>query len=425
MSTEPSITSIFAAHNISVTETAVQDGPQVVRHLVKPPLGVRVAKLLGFAEEIEMALGIEGVSISREGAFLAVDIPRETRRFVEANRSQAATLTGLEFVAGENLAGEPVIIDLAKMPHLLVAGSTGSGKSVGINTILLNLVARLSHSELRLTLIDPKRVELGGYHEIPHVEFPVSGAGLAAHDAIACVEGIMSQRFARFERAGVRDIGEYNTQAKPGKSMHKGGPLPFEVVVIDEFADLMLGEKRMSKEIETMVVRIAQLGRAAGVHMILATQRPSADVFTGLIKANIPGRWVFRVNSNIDSRIALDGGGAESLLGLGDSLLALPGARRPVRLQAAAFTEVVRDEILDAAEATWPESGDREGSLEPAVSDWFEEEEEEEPVPSSPSEWVESGQSFEAWMDEMFGSEADREAEFRMAVEEHCERSGA
>lgn len=324
------LTSVYAAHGIDLQYVETVTGPQVRRHLFGLPLGTRVARVVGLLDEVEMALGIDGISIERLGSLIAIDVPHETRTFVDW---APLGTRGLEFFAGLDLSGHVRRVDLAKAPHLLIAGSTGSGKSVAINAILTDWLTRLGPDEIRLHLIDPKRVELGVYRGLPQVEFFAAGGGWEAKHVVTMVETIMDQRFEKFERAGVRDIGEWNDARDDATNWPLNEPMPYQVLVVDEFADLML-DKAMGKDIERMIVRIAQLGRAAGVHMLLATQRPSATVFTGLIKSNVPGRWVFRVNSGLDSRIALDTGGAEALLGKGDSILSLP-AEPKVRLQAA------------------------------------------------------------------------------------------
>lgn len=334
---------IYAAHGIELEYVETAEGPQVQRHLFRIPIGVKVGKALALVPEVEMGLGIEGVAISRQGLFVAVDVPREVRQFVDW---QPLHTTGLEFFAGLDLAGKVTTVDLAKAPHLLIAGSTGSGKSVAINSILTDWLSRLDHTQIRLHIIDPKRVELGQYKDFPQVEQFASGAGHDADLVINILESVMDERFIAFEEAGVRDIGEY-------RAAHPEAHMPWQVLVVDEFADLMLGVA--AKEIEKAIIRISQLGRAAGVHMLLATQRPSMKVFTGLIKGNVPGRWVFRVNSQTDSRIALDEMGAEDLLGAGDSLLQLPGAKSVLRVQSAATSPEQFNEVAEWAASTWPD----------------------------------------------------------------------
>lgn len=343
--THDKIAAVYAAHGIELTYVETVDGPQVHRHRFALPLAIRVAKAVGLHAEVEMALGVEGVSILRDGAYLAVDVPRADRLFVDW---EGLGTQGLEFFAGLDLAGKVRRVDLATAPHLLIAGSTGSGKSVAINAVITDWLTRLGPDEIRLHLVDPKRVELGHWAAFPQVEQFVPGGGSMALGAITTVETIMDQRFDRFERAGVRDIGEYN-------SAHPDETMPYQVLIVDEFADLMLADKAVSREIETAIVRIAQLGRAAGVHLMLATQRPSHQVFTGLIKANVPARWVFRVNTGTDSRIALDEMGAEDLLGAGDSLLQWPGERSVTRLQAAAATADQRATALSLSREKWPD----------------------------------------------------------------------
>lgn len=338
------IAAVFKAHSHEASHVDTLAGPQVHRHLFSVAVGTRVAKVVGLSSEVEMALAVDGVSISRQGAHIAVDVPRTDRLFVDW---APLSTKGLEFFAGLDLAGKVQTVDLAKAPHLLIAGSTGSGKSVGLNAILTDWLSRLGPDEIRLHIVDPKRVELRQWEPFPQTEQFVAGSGFMAQDLISTVETIMDQRFSLFERAGVRDIGEYRA-ARPDEA------LPWQVLVIDEFADLMLGDKTLRREVENSIVRIAQLGRAAGVHMLLATQRPVREVFTGLIKANVPARWVFRVNTGLDSRVALDEGGAEDLVGMGDSLLQLPGSPTLTRLQSAAASNENITSALAASREKWP-----------------------------------------------------------------------
>lgn len=339
------ISDTFKAHGIEAQFFDTVAGPQVERHTFILGSGVKVSKATALDAEMEMALDATGVTIERVGSLIAVDVPRKARLFVDW---APLGTQGLEFFAGLGLDGSVQRIDLAKAPHLLIAGSTGSGKSVAINAILTDWLTRLGPDEIRLHLVDPKRVELGQYKALPQVENFAAGAGPLAFHAVAAVEKIMDERFKLFEKAGVRDIGEWNGSYDP---------MPFQVLVIDEFADLVL-DKASGKDIEQMVVRIAQLGRAAGVHMILATQRPTANVFTGLIKANVPARWVFRVNTGLDSRIALDQAGAQALLGAGDSLFQAPGEGM-VRLQAAAPSQADLEVVQEYGALLHPDTDEK------------------------------------------------------------------
>ncbi|GAA3526198.1 hypothetical protein AFL01nite_05180 [Aeromicrobium flavum] len=340
----------LAQHGVSVAHVETIDAPQVHRHAFTLAAGVRVSRVAALTAEIESALDRDGVAVTRQGKHVLIDVPRSRRTFVKWSRDRdregsGSTKAPLSFVAGHGLDDQPVTVDLATCPHLLIAGSTGSGKSVAVHGLIASLLDRSTPDTLRLTLVDPKRVELGQWASAPQVEQFVSGGGWEAAHALAVVETVMDNRFSRFADAGVRDIEEYRVA-------HPDRPMPAQVVVIDELADLML-DKSQRAEIEISVVRIAQLGRAAGVHLVLATQRPTVKVVTGLIGANVPARWVFRVNSGVDSRVALGRNGAELLLGKGDGLLSMPG-RGIVRVQAPAIGDSDVAGVLDRSRATFP-----------------------------------------------------------------------
>ena len=248
---------------------------------------------------------------------------------------------------GKSVTGEVITANLTKMPHLLIAGSTGSGKSVMINVIITSILMRARPDEVKLMLIDPKMVELSVYNDIPHLLLPVVTNPKKAANALNKAVSEMEDRYQRFEAAGVRDIDEYNELVRENNA-DKNKPMmdemPFMVIVIDELADLMMAA---GNEVETAIVRLAQKARAAGVHLIIATQRPSVDVITGLIKANIPSRIAFAVSSGIDSRTILDANGAEKLLGRGDMMFSPVGLSKPIRIQGAYISGRDVQKIID------------------------------------------------------------------------------
>jgi S-DNA-T family DNA segregation ATPase FtsK/SpoIIIE len=245
---------------------------------------------------------------------------------------------------GKDVSGESVAADLASMPHLLIAGSTGTGKSVCINALIMSLLMRATPAEVRLILIDPKRIELNLYNGVPHLYVPVVTEAKEAASALHWAVGEMDARLKKLQKAGARNIAQYNTAVRTGKAPEGAEELPYLVIIIDELADLMMVA---AKEVEDSICRIAQLARAAGIHLIVATQRPSTDIITGLIKTNITNRIAFAVGSGIDSRVVLDQPGAEKLVGLGDMLFSTPAWPKPKRIQGAFVSE---DEINSVVE---------------------------------------------------------------------------
>lgn len=313
-------------------------GPTVTRYELLPARGVKVSKFTSLTNDIALALASTAVRIEAPipgKSAIGIEIPNEvTDLVVIKDILRDTTFTeskGLTVALGKDLSGRPVVTDLQKMPHLLVAGTTGSGKSVCVNGLILSLLYRFTPDQLQLMMVDPKQVELSVYEDIPHlVGFSEGGKGeiivdpKKAAQALYQVVELMEQRYTLFAECRVRNLAEYNAKADV--------PLPWFVVIIDELADLMMVA---SKSVETSICRIAQKARAAGIHLVLATQRPSADVITGLIKVNIPSRVAFAVSSQVDSRVILDSGGAEHLLGKGDMLFLPVDASDPRRLQGA------------------------------------------------------------------------------------------
>jgi S-DNA-T family DNA segregation ATPase FtsK/SpoIIIE len=328
----------------------IHPGPVVTTFEFKPDAGVKYSKVTGLADDLCLAMQAESVLIDRipGKSTVGIQIPNRTREQIslremlesEAYRRSSSKLT---IALGKTIHGEPFMADLAAMPHLLIAGSTGAGKSVAINGMLTSILYRSTPDDVRMILIDPKRLELGMYEDIPHLMTPVVVDPKQAANALRWAVREMEERYKTLAAEGVRNIEQYNRnvhQAILEKRTPQDGqepkPLPFIVVVIDELADLMMVA---SNEVEESIARLAQMARAVGIHLILATQRPSVDVITGLIKANLPARLAFRVASKTDSRTILDGNGAEQLLGNGDMLLLPPASSRFIRLHGPYISE--------------------------------------------------------------------------------------
>jgi S-DNA-T family DNA segregation ATPase FtsK/SpoIIIE len=327
----------------------ISRGPTVTRYELQPSVGVKISKITGLADDIALNLAAAGVRIEApipNKAAVGIEVPNKTsesvtiREVIDSDvfRQAKAPLT---VALGRDISGHEVICDLSKMPHLLIAGATGSGKSVCINTLIISLLYHSTPDEVRLLMIDPKVVELGVYNGIPHLLVPVVTDPRKAAGALgwACTE--MMQRYKIFADAGVRNIIGLNKLAETRDDIQK---MPRIVVIIDELADLMMVA---SKEVEDSICRLAQLARAAGIHLVIATQRPSVDVITGLIKANIPSRIAFAVSSSVDSRTILDTGGAEKLLGRGDMLFSPMGASKPTRVQGCFVDDKEVEDVVE------------------------------------------------------------------------------
>ena len=363
----------------------VLPGPVVTRFEIQPAAGVKVSRISGLAKDLARSMAVISVRVVEVipgKSVVGIEIPNEKREMVrlsEVLSSQAydRASSPLTLALGNDIAGIPIVADLARMPHLLVAGTTGSGKSVGINAMLLSLLFKASPAEVRLILIDPKMLELSVYDGIPHLLTPVITDMKDAAGSLRWCVGEMERRYKLMAALGVRNLAGYNRKvedaAKAGNPIPDPmwvfnpsdvgwdetqpppeaptlEPLPYIVVVIDEFADMMM---IVGKKVEQLIARIAQKARAAGIHLILATQRPSVDVITGLIKANIPTRIAFQVSSKIDSRTILDQGGAEQLLGHGDMLYLPPGTSVPERIHGA----FVDDHEVHKVVADWKRRG--------------------------------------------------------------------
>jgi DNA segregation ATPase FtsK/SpoIIIE, S-DNA-T family len=339
-------------HEFAVAGSVVQihPGPVVTTFEFKPDAGVKYAKVTGLADDLSLALKAESVLIERipGKSTVGIQIPNTNRESISLRELLESDLfrrsgSRLTIVLGKSIHGEPYVADLATMPHLLVAGSTGTGKSVAINSMLTSVLYRATPDEVRLILIDPKRLELGMYEEIPHLLTPVVVDPKQAANALAWAVREMEERYKTLAAEGVRNIDQYNRnmrQAIEQKREPEEGVefkvLPYILILIDELADLMMVA---SSEVEESIARLAQMARAVGIHLILATQRPSVDVVTGLIKANLPARISFRLMSKVDSRTILDGNGAEQLLGKGDMLYLPPASSRLIRLHGPYISE--------------------------------------------------------------------------------------
>jgi len=327
----------------------IHPGPVVTTFEFKPEAGVKYSKITSLADDLCLAMQAESVLIDRipGKSTVGIQIPNPNREAIslrELLQSDAyeRSSSKLTIALGKTIHGEPYVTDLAAMPHLLIAGSTGTGKSVGLNAMLTSILYRATPDDVRLIMIDPKRLELGMYEEIPHLLTPVVVDAKKAANALRWAVREMEERYKTLAAEGVRNIEQYNRNIKlvleetGNKDPDAPKPLPFIVVVIDELADLMMVA---SNEVEESIARLAQMARAVGIHLILATQRPSVDVITGLIKANLPSRISFRVSSKTDSRTILDGNGAEQLLGKGDMLFLPPASSRCIRLHGPYISE--------------------------------------------------------------------------------------
>ena len=332
---------------------SVLPGPVVTRFEIQPAPGTKASKITNIAQDIARSLSVSSVRVVEviEGkSVVGIEIPNTNRKMVRLTEILSSSefknsSSNLSLALGKDIAGEPIVVDLAKMPHLLVAGTTGSGKSVGINAMLLSLLFKSDPKDVRLILIDPKMLELSVYDGIPHLLTPVITDMTDASNGLRWCVVEMDRRYKLMSMMGVRNLAGYNKKIKEAANNGKQilnplkedveeylEELPSIVVVVDEFADMMM---LVGKKVEHLIARIAQKARAAGIHLILATQRPSVDVITGLIKANVPTRIGFQVSSKIDSRTILDQGGAEQLLGYGDMLYLPPGVGVPIRVHGA------------------------------------------------------------------------------------------
>ncbi|MDF3196317.1 DNA translocase FtsK [Pseudomonas sp. 1928-m] len=361
---------------VEVIVESVHPGPVITRFEIQPAAGVKVSRISGLAKDLARSMAIISVRVVEVipgKTTVGIEIPNEDRQIVRFSEVLSSpeydeAKSPVTLALGHDIGGKPVITDLAKMPHLLVAGTTGSGKSVGVNAMILSILFKSTPEEARLIMIDPKMLELSIYEGIPHLLCPVVTDMKEAANALRWSVAEMERRYKLMSKMGVRNLAGFNRKVKDAEeageplsdplykreSMHDEAPLlktlPTIVVVVDEFADMMM---IVGKKVEELIARIAQKARAAGIHLILATQRPSVDVITGLIKANIPTRMAFQVSSKIDSRTILDQGGAEQLLGHGDMLYMPPGTGLPIRVHGA----FVSDEEVHRVVEAWKQRG--------------------------------------------------------------------
>jgi len=335
----------------------VTRGPVITRYELAPALGVKISKIVNLADDIALGLAARDVRIEAPipgKAAIGIEVPNKQVRSVPFREVLETTSFGeysskLKVALGKDIADQPIIGDLIKMPHLLVAGATGSGKSVCITTIINSILFNATPDEVKFLLVDPKMVELSQYNGIPHLLAPVVVDPKKAASALKWIVKEMENRYELFAAAGVRDIERYN-KMKAGKTISRTPALPFIVVIIDELADLMMVA---AGEVEEAICRLAQMARAAGIHLVIATQRPSVDVITGVIKANIPSRISFAVSSQIDSRTILDATGAEKLIGRGDMLYSPLGVNKALRVQGC----LVTDDEVQRVITHWKELG--------------------------------------------------------------------
>ena len=340
---------------VNVTVTNVSCGPSVTRYELQPEQGVKVSKIVGLADDIKLNLAAADIRIEAPipgKAAVGIEVPNKENSAVMLRDLLESTefknsASHVSFAVGRDIAGRCVVADIAKMPHLLIAGATGSGKSVCINTLIMSILYKASPDQVRLIMVDPKVVELSVYNGIPHLMIPVVTDPKKAAGALNWAVAEMTRRYQAFAEHQVRDMKGYNekvSQIEPDENGNKPDTMPQIVIIVDELADLMMVAPG---EVEESICRLAQLARAAGIHLVLATQRPSVNVITGLIKANMPSRIAFSVSSGVDSRTIIDMNGAEKLLGKGDMLFYPSGYQKPVRVQGAFVSDKEVQKVTD------------------------------------------------------------------------------
>jgi S-DNA-T family DNA segregation ATPase FtsK/SpoIIIE len=334
----------------------ISKGPTVTRFEIQPNAGVKVSKIVSLADDIALNLAATGVRIEAPipgKAAIGIEVPNKEVDIVYLHDVLSSSKyikapSKLSIALGMDISGNIIVGDIARMPHLLIAGSTGSGKSVCINSIILSILFKASPDEVKFIMIDQKVVELGVYNGIPHLLIPVVTNPKKAASAVAWAVNEVENRYAMFAQHNVRDLASYNKLAS--KKNLESGKLPQIVIIIDELADLMMVA---ANEIEDSIIRLAQKARAAGVHLVVATQRPSVNVITGLIKANIPSRIAFAVASQVDARTILDHAGAEKLLGRGDMLYHPIGASKPLRVQGAFVSDSDVEKVVEFVKSSY------------------------------------------------------------------------
>ena len=369
------IKSTLAEFGIEVEMEGANVGPRVTQYTMRPPSGVNLSKILARDKELALNLAVDKIRIEAPipgTRSVGVEIPNarsadvRLRGVLESQDWKKAS-DPLTFAVGKDISGHSVVVNLAKMPHLLIAGTTGSGKSVMTNTLITSLLYRNAPSDMKLIIVDPKQVEMAQYQDIPHLLTPIITSTDKALSAMKWAVGEMERRYTLMAEEKVKNIADYNAKMakNAAENSEKEGKMPYIVVVIDEMADLMM---MAGKDLEMLIVRIAQKGRASGIHLVLATQRPEVKVITGLIKANIPGRIAFAVGSQMDSRIMLDQGGAEKLLGKGDMLLLTTEMMgKPRRLQGAWASDEDIAKVTDFLRAQRPPEYNEEVVAQPVA----------------------------------------------------------
>jgi len=345
--------------NVDARVVQVTQGPAVTRYEIQPNVGVKVNSIVRLADDI--ALNLEAKSIRIEApipgkAAVGIEVENDkikmvTLREIIDSREFKAAKSKITFAVGKDIAGNAIVSDLKGMPHLLIAGSTGSGKSVCINSIITSILYKADPDEVKLVLIDPKVVELGNYNGIPHLLIPVVTEPTKAAAALNWAVAEMTDRYRKFADASVRDLESYNDKMRSDGD--KEGVLPQIVIIIDELADLMMAAP---SQVEESICRLAQMARAAGMHLIVATQRPSVDIITGVIKANIPSRIAFAVSSQFDSRTILDMSGAEKLVGKGDMLFNPLGMGKPIRVQGTFISDKEVHDVIEFVKSQVPDA---------------------------------------------------------------------
>ena len=345
------LTDTLESFGVSATVIDTTEGPAVTRYELLLQRGIKFSKVVNLADDIALALGASGIRVSTipDKNAVGIEVPNEQQEVVTArdiigSPAFQSSKSKLSFAVGKDITGQPVVGNIAKMPHMLIAGTTGSGKSVCINSILISLLYKSTPEEVRLIMVDPKMIELGVYNGIPHLLIPVVTDPKKAAGALNWAVTEMMRRYKLFSQVGTRDLKGYNEEME--RVISEGGEgerLPQVVIIIDELSDLMAVAR---SEVEEAIIRLAQMARAAGMHLIIATQRPSADVITGLMKTNIPSRIAFAVASGVDSRIILDQQGAEKLLGKGDMLYFPLGLQKPQRVQGCFVSDAEVEEVV-------------------------------------------------------------------------------
>jgi len=350
----------LASFGVKAKISEVVRGPAVTRYEITPEAGVKVSRIVSLTDDIALALAARDIRMEAPipgKSAIGIEVPNDevsivTMREVMETPAFRDAASKLTFVLGRDISGQPIVANLARMPHLLVAGATGSGKSVCINAIIVSILYKARPDEVKFLMVDPKMVELNVYNGIPHLLAPVVTDPRRASLALKKIVQEMEKRYELFSKSGIRNIEGYNAMAE-AQGAEK---LPYIVVIVDELADLMMVAPH---DVEDAITRLAQMARAAGIHLIIATQRPSVDVITGVIKANIPSRIAFGVSSQVDSRTILDMAGAEKLLGRGDMLYFPVGETKPIRVQGAFLSdkevEAVVNYVRAQAEAEYRE----------------------------------------------------------------------